>query len=317
MKNITILFLLALLSTFAVGQQDPQFSHNMFNQLTINPGAAGVNGRRIVNTTLIRRDQWVGIDFGSGFKGAPKTTLATIDGCIKMFGVLNGVSLTVLSDQLGFFNDTWIKLGYAYKKPFKSGTLSIGLDFGIYNKSLSGASWEFPSSTSEVIVTEGGRIGFDLGAGVYYNTKKMYLGLSSTHIPQTEISLEQKGITGSTDISMKRHYYAIGGYKTQISEPRIELMPSFMVKSDLKAMQFSINMNAMFNKRFWGGVTYRNLESVILLAGVELKSGIKFGYAYDITTTRMHYGSHEVMINYNFYLDLIKPPKKYKSVRFL
>ena len=53
--------------------------------------------------------------------GAPKTTLATIDGCIKLFGVLNGVALTVMSDNLGFFKDTWIKLGYAYKKPFKKG----------------------------------------------------------------------------------------------------------------------------------------------------------------------------------------------------
>ena len=85
----------------------------------------------------------------------------------------------------------------------------------------------------------------------------------------------------------------------------------------MRVLQYSINANVLYNKRFWGGITYRNRDAIILLAGVELKNGIKFGYAYDITTTKINRGSHELMINYSFDFEIIKSPQRYKSVRFL
>jgi hypothetical protein len=53
--------------------------------------------------------------------------------------------------------------------------------------------------------------------------------------------------------------------------------------------------------------------------GAELRNGIKFGYAYDISTSalsRYNSGSHEVFLAYSVLLGK-KKTHKYKSVRFL
>ena len=55
-------------------QQDPMFTHYMYNTLSINPGYAG--SRDALTVTALHRSQWVGFD------GAPKTTCASVHGPI-------------------------------------------------------------------------------------------------------------------------------------------------------------------------------------------------------------------------------------------
>ena len=70
-KLITIAVFITLLicGNPASAQQDPQFSHNMFTKLSVNPGVAGAN--EAICATLLYRNQW------TGFGGEPKTMLFT------------------------------------------------------------------------------------------------------------------------------------------------------------------------------------------------------------------------------------------------
>ena len=75
-----------------------------------------------------------------------------------------------------------------------------------------------------------------------------------------------------------------------------------------------------YNKRFWGGVSYRAGDAIVGIVGLELFNGVRIGYSYDFTTSRISKyssGSHEITVGYCFDLSLDKSPQKYKSIRFL
>jgi type IX secretion system PorP/SprF family membrane protein len=90
--------------------------------------------------------------------------------------------------------------------------------------------------------------------------------------------------------------------------------------SDGKEVQFAITSLIRYNKKVWGGVSYRAGDALIGIVGLELFNGIRLGYSYDFTISDIRKnsnGSHEFMINYCFDLSLGKSPMKYKSIRFL
>jgi hypothetical protein len=71
---------------------------------------------------------------------------------------------------------------------------------------------------------------------------------------------------------------------------------------------------------YYGGLSYRLQEGFVVLAGINLKNGLNIGYAFDLTTSRMKYGtygSQEVYVSYKFDIDMNKQRSKHKSVRFL
>lgn len=314
MKKTTF-FLVAILllqGSSAIAQQDPQFSHNMFNHTAVNPGFAGSSGR--INITAINRQQWVGFD------GAPVTTLFSADAALKPFGIKSGVGLTIIQDEIGFEKDFHIKAAYAYRMNLGAGELAAGVTFGLVNKSLE-AEWEVPSgsdftppSGDPSIPDDQSKMAFDMGFGLFYSDSKMYVGLSTAHLNQAQFKLE-KGTP-----SLQRHYFLTAGYNIELPFPLFELQPSTFIKFDGTSAQVSANARVIYNKKFWGGVTYRLGDAFVAMAGIELFNGLKIGYSYDVTTSKIRKyssGSHEVFINYQFSLDFGKGAHRYKSVRFL
>ena len=61
MKKIKIISaLLALVSLPATAQQDPQYTHYMYNTININPAYAGSRGA--LSIFGLHRTQWAGLD---------------------------------------------------------------------------------------------------------------------------------------------------------------------------------------------------------------------------------------------------------------
>jgi type IX secretion system PorP/SprF family membrane protein len=314
MKKLKIAALLIILIVPPVlSQQDPLSSQYMFNTLTYNPGVAGVSG--MICATAINRQQWV------GFNGAPSTTIFNVSAPVKPFKIKSGVGLLVESDNIGFDKDINISASYSYHLDLGQGILGIGLNAGMLNKTLN-PTWEIPTGDSHTppsgdpLIPENKEsyVAFDAGLGLYYNTDKYYASLSVTHINQPKIRFSK----GTPYIS--RHYYLTAGYTLQLPDPSLELLPSVFAYSDGKAMQFNLTSLIRYNKKVWGGVSYRYSDAVIAIIGLELFNGLRLGYSYDFTISDMgnnSNGSHEFMINYCFDLGLGKSPMKYKSVRFL
>jgi type IX secretion system PorP/SprF family membrane protein len=285
----------------------------MFNTLTFNPGVAGTSG--MICATALNRQQWV------GFKGAPSTTVFNISAPVSPFRIKSGVGLLIESDNIGFDKDINLSAVYSYLMDLGQGKLGIGLSLGMLNKALN-PTWQIPAgeahtpATGDPLIPENKEsyVAFDAGLGLYYKTDKYYAAFSVTHLNQPQI----KYTKGTPYVS--RHYYLTAGYTLQLPNPSLELLPSLFAYSDGKMVQFSLTALLRYNKKVWGGVSYRAGDAIIGIVGFELFNGIRLGYAYDFTISDMKTnsnGSHEFMVNYCFDLNLGKSPMKYKSIRFL
>lgn len=314
-KIFSFLYLLIIVKLAAFSQQDPQFTNNMFYKLGVNPGYAGSEGT--ISGIILNRYQW------AGFKGAPKTLIFSADAAINAFGSPGGIGLNIVSDELGFEKNTQINANYAYIKTLGFGKLGIGLSLGVYNKSIKG-EWEVPEDelgiytqpSSDPAIPQGevSQLALDAGFGLYLTSNQYFLGASVTHINQASIKFTDLAVT-----YMVRHYYLTGGYNITLSDPLFELRPSFLFKTDLAFWQLDLNTNIVFNKRFWGGITYRVQDAVALLMGMEMENGLRFGYSFDLVTSalsRYGFSSHEIFVSYSLDLERNRN-QKYKSIRFL
>jgi len=319
-KTLTIIaFSITGLVTFA--QQDAQFSMNMFNRLAINPGYAGTN--KALCATILYRDQW------DKFPGAPKTGLLSVDYGQVAHG---GIGFTIDQDQLGFDKTLKAKLAYSFHLQLGTdGILGIGLDAGMINKSMTG---NFIAPDGTTTVGGGGTDNaipwtgtsattYDVGFGLYYTNQKLYVGLSSLHLPAQKIN--DKSSAGSTyplsydfQYQVARHYYVMAGYKFQINN-EFDVTPSILTKSDASSTQLDFNVLARWNQMIFVGASYRLTDAIPVMAGIEY-NGFKLGYAYDITLSALKNhsaGTHELMLGYC--KKFTKPPVKtgHMNVRFL
>lgn len=298
-------------------QQDPQFGLNMFNHMAVNPGYAGANGA--ICATAINRQQWVGFD------GAPKTTVFSINSPVKLVGINSGVGLTVLSDNIGFEKNLGINLAYAYRLKLGDGELGIGFNIGILNKAIDG-KWISPDSQTgggnvyddQSVPHSESKVTLDLGLGAYYiasvnKNDEFYVGLSTSHLNESEIKYQ------SASPYLKRHYYLAAGYSYQLPSQVFELRPSIFLKSDGVVSTLDINATLRYNKRVFGGISYRADTDIVALIGVEFVNNLHFAYGYEIVTSDIKgntSGTHEFMIGYCFNIVKTKKKSKYGSVRY-
>ncbi len=302
----------ALVGSASYAQQDPQFTQYMFDRLSINPAVAGGTGN--ICATALLRQQW------SGFDGAPKTGLLNFQGPISKIN--SGVGLSVYYDKLGFERSTIIRLHYAYHlKLGAQSTLSAGLYVGMTGRSLSGGNWiaiDDPAQDNAIPAMGKSANGFDMGAGLYYKSPKLWLGISSTQLPETDLS--------AVSIKNKRHYYVQAGYDWAIGgNTKYTLQPSILLKSDATSTQLDVGALFLYDNMIWLGVGYRTEDAIAPIIGYQYKfpkgeSMLRIGYSYDVTTSELkNYssGSHEIMLSYCF--KIVKPVVNeiYHHPRFL
>ena len=327
MKKILIA-VMCVLSVFEMSaQQDPQFTQNMFNRLSVNPAYAGA--KESFCATIISREQWM------GFEGNPTTNLLSVDyGKTILQKHKVGAGLTVIQDEIGPIQSLNAKLALSYHKRIQQGVLSGGIELGIYNQSIAG-DWRTSEGAFDgtedpkIPNSEAGATVFDLGVGLYYYRKNMYVGLSSTHMEQSVIS---DGLADLSELTFKkaRHYYVMAGYnyETQLGGRKFEIMPSFFIKSDAVSTQVDLNTNVKYNDLVWTGLTYRIEDAASLLAGLDFAGlnlggqfdNIKVGVAYDYNISDLstyNNGSIEFMLNYCYKFVKNEKIERYKDVRFL
>ena len=312
MRKIIATFSFFLTGLISFAQQDAQFSHNMFNRLATNAGYAGTNNA--ICATLIGRSQWL------SFPGSPKSFLLSLDAPVAILH--GGLGLTLVSDQLGYEKNLNAKLAYSFHLVLSGGILGIGLEGGMMQKGIDGSHWVSPNgdpSTDKSIPGTISTVTYDVGFGAYYATNQFYVGLSSTHLPQSVLT---KGNFNYTNV---RHYYITGGYDFQLPDnPNIELKPSLLAKSDGRETQLDVNMLVQYNKLFWGGVSYRITDAIVALVGFNYGlangSNLRVGYSYDITTSALRgysSGSHELLLGYCFNIKAPEKKQSHQNVRFL
>ncbi len=297
-------------------QQIAQVSHFTYDYLRINPGSAG--SLDMVCLTGIIRQQMV------GFPGNPESFFFNAEVPFTLFGAQHGVGLSVYRDALGFNSDINLHLTYAYRFNLGDGTLGIGIEAGFIDNTIEGFNW-ITSDGSEVdnYIPQGDpeNMTLTMGAGFFYRTEDIYFGASALHLNSPEVTTVATE-TGNSEskYNLNRHYYVTAGYNMQLSNPAWELRPAVLIKSDGISTDMDLNLVCLYNKKIWGGVTYRTGEAIVGMIGIELFDGFRIGYSYDAQTSALinhTQGSHEFVLNYCFKIGVEKAPQKYKSIRYL
>ncbi|PID94197.1 MAG: hypothetical protein CSA95_03940 [Bacteroidetes bacterium] len=310
-KIVSILLLVSYMWG-AQAQQEPHFTQHMFSKLNYNPGYAGL--RNAICATGIMRQQWVGFTDMEGEKIGPKTYSLSIDMPVKIMH--GGIGINVLQDQIGFFTQTNVDLGYAYHTIVGAGDLSIGAQLMFFNSMVDFSKFK-PLDEDPLLRIRSGEESdmiFDGNLGVYYRVPDEYwLGVSVQNLFQSAGQ--------NTLFKLSRAYYVAGGYQLSFpTRPFIKVEPSVVCKTDLAAVQVDFNALLRYRDRFWGGVNYRFGDGVGLLFGLWWKD-FKLGYSYDITTSKLNLGgsmgSHEVMLGYCFKFEVDRGIRTLRNTRHL
>lgn len=310
--HVTSILVLTLLLPFtSKGQQEPQFTLNQFNHTTVNPGYAGL--RDAICVTGIVRQQWIGLNDEDGNHVAPETFVVNADAPIRFLH--GGLSAVVMQDKIGYFKDVYVKLGYSYNKSLSSGELGIGFNVGFLNKSLDFSKLKPVEQDPLIQGAEVSTMFTDLGFGIFYlQPGGLYLGLSGSQL----LAGSKKLGDGQLEYDLTRHYYGTAGYEISwIRNPAFVFTPSVFVKFDGTTTQVDINGMVEYNRKFWGGLSYRFQETTAVMIGLNIKD-LSIGYAYDIPLSKIGgAGSHEVMVRYCFNLALEKTKNSFRNTRFL
>jgi len=319
-KLITkVSFALAAFSGVLMAQQDPQFTQFMNNKLMYNAGYAGTSGN--ICGVLHFRQQW------TSFPGSPQSIALTAD--MKLTDLPLGVGLNVMNDKIGPMQTLFLRVPVSFILPKKiaGGTLGIGLDLGMVQKQFN-ATWITPDVGSIDNFIPGSyeygtnpnlnKITYDVGFGAFYQIpRKLYIGLSSTHLPAQVL-----GSASKVQFKMSRHYYFMAGYHFAI-DPRNELIPNVMVRSDISATVVDANLTYMWDQKIIAGLTYRHLDAVAPMIGYQYFTprgmSIKGVYSYDYTLSKIKgysNGSHEMTIGVCYTIKA-KKMASYGDERFL
>ncbi len=316
MKRFFISLALSSVAFMTYAQSYPVLSQYMQSLNAYNPAFAGNTEEICLSAT--NRQQWM------GFPGRPITSFFTASAPLKPFGQRAGAGLSILNDQYGngLVSDLAIAADLAVFFDAGPGKLGVGLNAGVTNRSFDPTNLTNPSepeffSTEDPLKpnAKDSRVAFNMNFGLSYTANNLYFGISSVRATQPEIKLGE-----AQPQYLVRHYALVAGYNFQLTNPLFEIMPSVFLSSDGVVNQASFTGMVRYNKKFWGGVSYRTGDALIGILGLEIFNGIKVGYSYDFTLTDIQNhsgGSHELWLGYCFSLSLEKSPRKYKSIRFL
>lgn len=292
MKKVIIILGIILFAFTAKAQQDPQYTHYMYNMNIVNPAYAG--SLNSVQVNFLARTQWVGID------GAPETLTFGIHAPV---GKNLGLGFSVIADKIGPVKEQNVYGDISYTLDLNNDSkLAFGIKLGatFFDLCVPCLRTVIPNDVAFYSNNQNSVLP-NFGVGAFYYTDSFYLGFSSPNLLQSLHFRKNGGqIVEASEVS---HMFLTSGYVFPISRD-IKLKPSVMVKATNGApLSVDFSGNLLFNNKFEAGLSYRLSESVSALVNFRASTNLRIGYAYDHTLTdlgQFNSGSHEIMVLYNF-----------------
>ena len=290
-----------LINLCAFAQQEPMYSQYMFNPLTINPAYAG--SRKVISTSVIYRQQWLGID------GAPKTIFASFDTPIKKDKI--GLGFTIANDKIGITNQLNANLSGSYQiQVSRKANLAFGLQTGITQFTADYAGVDFSKTNSSLLPDQAfsssvNKVTPNFGAGLYLSSDKYYVGFSAPKLIKNSFNgaFSAAEDLGKFKYGLSRHYFLTAGCLIKLNEI-YKLKPSFLIRAVAGApLGIDINTNLWIKDVLGIGVSYRTQNALVGIVEFQLNSQLRLGYGYDFPLTNLSNvssGSHELLLRYEF-----------------
>ena len=311
-KLLSLLLLSMAFLTIASRMQAQQlqmYTQFMYNKMQFNAGYAG--SLDAPSAHVLYRNQWVGLE------GAPEAQVLGIHSPLANKSIALGLNFE--RQTIGIQETLTLDGIYVYRlKVSKTGRLGLGVN-------ISGRYLEQDFSDPRLVATEGiqldnaismgvqNKFVANIGFGAYYHDPKMYFGVSIPRLAKSDIDFDQIDLETSREA---RHFNIMGGYIIDLSR-NISLTPQALIRlTEGAPLDVALNAMLCFYEKFYTGLTFRHyngmrglLESLDILAGVQVSPQLYLGFAYDITLTQLRNyssGSLELAARYTF----IQPEKK-------
>jgi len=292
-KNVLVVILLSLGYANVHAQQDPQYTHYMYNTINVNPAYAGT--RETVSIFALHREQWVGLD------GAPKTNALSFH--TPLNNTKLGLGVSFVNDQIGVMKENTISvdLSYIIDLDQHDNKLSFGIKgsmnlLDVRYSDLNSFHPNDPKLSKDIV----NQFSPNIGAGVYFYNKKSYIGLSVPQFLQTERYDDNVYAT----MQNRMNFYFMGGHVFDLN-PNVKFKPAFLLKAVTGApLQADITANFLFSEKFILGAAYRWDAAVSGLVGFQISDGLMIGYSYDAETTKLakyNSGSHEIFLRFELF----------------
>jgi len=301
MKTRILSFALMLCGFAGFAQQDAQYTQYMYNTININPACAGSRG--VLSVFGLHRTQWVGLD------GAPTTNAFSINTPINNSKL--GVGLSFVNDRIGPTEENTISADVSYTvQTSETYNLSFGIKGTANLFSLDVNKLNPANANDPRLYNFDNNFTPNVGAGVYFHSDKLYVGLSVPNFFETT-RYEDNSISVTKE---RMNFYLIGGYVFDLS-PSIKFKPAFLAKTIEGApLQLDVSGNFLINDKFTIGAAWRWSAAASLMAGFQISDGLFVGYGYDLETTRLskyNSGSHEIFLRFELFskYDKITSPR--------
>ena len=296
MRTYITLTLLLVAAGISRAQQTATYAQYMFNGLAINPAYAGSNEAMVVS--FLGRFQNVGLP------GAPSTQTFTAH--TPLLDNRMGLGALFIKDNLSVISQSGVHFSYAYRLPLKKDEayLAFGLQGGasFYNAEYSQLDLFNNSNTGSsdpLFANDLRRTRPNIGAGVYYNSRRSYLGVS---MPSMANNVFDRGEDLTTVIQTKP-IIVTGGHVFTLSRV-LKLKPNFLFLTiDGKFADFDLNMSALFDEVLWLGASYKSSNQLVAFTQMKVNDQLQIGYSYTVTNGPIkvvELGSHEFMASYRF-----------------
>ena len=290
--KITLAFLLGFAATKA--QQVPVYSQNFLNLYLSNPAAvASQNETRFM---LHHRQQWVGL------QDAPKTSAITLE--TPFGGGKYALGLKLNTDQVHIFKTTYGEVDFRYRLPLaEDHTLSFGLGGSFIQRNIDFNKVQVVDQTeSNLLDYNASQMTFDADFGLLYQWNDLTAGFSINQLMNSKFSYEDDITQEATTYNNLRHFNLFATYDFELTNKPITITPTVFVRH-LQGANMPIELNTVvtWDKKFWGGLGYRQNFGVVIIAGAQVFDQLILGYSYDVSTGAIgnfNNGSHEISIGY-------------------
>lgn len=308
---VTGFLLLLLVGTAKLkAQLLPLYSQYVLNSFMVNPAVAGHDGYTSFNTTA--RQQWL------GFRDAPRTYSASWQTRVlkRSYKIINrpvksdnrlkpstkgrvGLGAYLVNDVNANVAKTGFSFTYAYHIWLGRQQLSFGLAGKAFQYRLDKDRLTFGEEGDPVMDGDFKTVAYspDADFGVYFQDPNFFAGFSISNLLETAVKIGGNPIAGyQTD----RHYWLMGAYRFRVSDI-LEVEPGTLLKTTENwNPQGDFTVKLYFDEQFWGGLSYRTDQCMILLLGVRIEN-LYFGYSFDWAFSEIghyNYGSHEITLSY-------------------
>lgn len=284
--SIGFVFLL-LVCTSVQAQEAPLYSQYFTNPYLYNPAFAGTDGYPVLFLTC--RKQWAGIE------GAPTNYGLSIHSPVSK---VMAAGAHIRTESRGILRSSLALGSLAYIARFsEKHFLRMGLSAGISHHTA-----DFTEATEAqqpyLASWANKATRFEAAFGINYHLKDFNLGIALPHLTEQKvIGADAQSLFSFSPLDQ---WVVSASYYAELAPEKLALEPLLVVQQ-LGEQKTRLEGGAVLymNKALWAGATYRYQYGMTALAGINLKPGLSFGYAYEFANSivgNMFYSTHELQL---------------------